>query len=139
MSPRNKIIHIKRLTDGKKTPQELHREIGIRKSCNYCGGPAAIRIKILAPKDEIIKRHPEFFAMLQMSNPAGPDGALPIVQTTEGPMLKISDIGACEHCKADAERAAARGPSWCIVEIDRGPDPTNKIAAQVPDTLRSGE
>ena len=112
-------IHMDRFMGGAATPQEVHRALGINKACAGCGNPAAIRIKVLAEYVELVQRNPDFIALLMV---ASPDGAtVPTIATKHGPMVLISDIGACELCRKTAEVAAARGaPSWCIVEIDRG-------------------
>ncbi len=124
------IRHTKQFMDGRMTPEELHRQVGLRAKCVGCGQPAAIRIKVLAQLEELTKRQPEFVAALAVTNPTGP--CVPTVQTIYGPMVKISDVGACDLCRKTAEIAAARGaPSWCIVEIDRGPGPQN-AQVQVP-------
>ncbi len=113
----NNTRHIKRFMDGRATPDEAHRAIGIRKKCEQCGAPAAVRIKVLVELQELTRRQPEFVAQIMVTNPNGP--FVPTVETKHGHMVKVSDIGACDLCRVDAERAAARGPSWCIVEIDR--------------------
>lgn len=122
-------IHMDRFMDGAATPQEVHRTLGINKACVGCGRPAGIRIKVLAEYGELVQRNPDFVALLMV---ASPDGAtVPTVATKYGPMVLISDIGACELCRKTAEVAAARGaPSWCIVEIDRGP--REAVHVQVP-------
>jgi len=124
--------HLTKFMQGRMTPDEAHRAYGIRKKCNSCGRPAAIRIKVLVALDELTKRQPEFVAHIAATNPDGP--YVPTVPTKYGPMVKISDIGACDNCKRDAERAAAKGPSWVIVEIDRGPGDV-KPSVQVADDI----
>lgn len=122
--------HIKKFMDGKMSPQELHQRLGIRKNCYGCGKPAVVRLRTFVALDELTKRQPEYVAQIMASNPNGP--YVPTVATKYGPMVKVSDIGACALCAKEAEKAAARGPSWCIVEIDRGPDPKQAVSAQVP-------
>ena len=126
------VVHIKKFAGGRETPQEMHRRLGIRKNCALCGHPAAIRIKVFAPLAELIKRTPEYVAGICASNPDGP--YVPTIDTTYGKMVKISDVGACDLCKTQAEKEAAKGPSWMLVEIDRGPG--NTVAVQVPAGLR---
>lgn len=124
------ILHIKKFMGGRVTPEELHRAIGLRVKCSGCGQPAAIRIRVLVELAELTKRQPEFVAAVAASNPEGP--SVPTVATKYGPMVKVSDTGACALCRKTAEVAAARGaPSWCIVDIDRGPGP-DRPQVQVP-------
>lgn len=125
-----KIRHTTKFMGGRMTPDELHRQMGLRVKCTGCGQPAAIRIKVLAALDELTAREPELVAAITITNPDG--RFVPTVQTIHGPMVKISDVGACDLCRKTAEIAAARGaPSWCIVEIDRGPGAQN-AQVQVP-------
>lgn len=114
----NRVVHRKTFMNGQMTANEAHRAYGIRKKCACCGRPAAIRIKVLADLAELTKRNPEFVAAVITSNPEGP--FVPTIDTTYGKMVKLSDIGACDNCKQDAEKAAAKHPEWCLVEIDRG-------------------
>jgi hypothetical protein len=82
-----------------------------------CNGKPAIRIRVLAPLKELTERSPEFVAGVIASNPEGP--FVPTIATTYGPMVKLSDVAFCDLCKTEAERTAAKGPSWYIIEIDR--------------------
>ena len=126
---RGKVVHLKKFAGGRETPQEMHRRLGIRKNCVMCKGvPAVIRIKVFAPLAELVKRAPEYVAGIIASNPDGP--YVPSIDTTYGKMVKVSDIGACDLCKTQAEKEAAKGPSWVLVEIDRGPGTT--LSVQVP-------
>ena len=121
----------------KLAPHELHRALGIRKKCEQCGAPAAIRIKVLVALDELTRRAPEYVANIMASNPDGP--FVPTIETKYGPMVKTSDIGACDNCRVEAEKAAAKGPSWAIVEIDRqGLSGSFPIVAQVPGFSEHG-
>lgn len=127
--------HRRRLFGGVRTADEVHRELGLRGRCHVCGGPPAIRIRVFAPLDELVRRQPEFVAVVAANNPDAP-GVVPTVPMgREGaPFVKLSDLCACDLCRADAERAAARGPSWCVVEIDRGPG-ADRPLVQVPGVL----
>jgi hypothetical protein len=120
--PKPEVIHIKKFADGKETPREMHRRIAFAgRKCFGCGShKVAIRIKTLAPVDEITKRNPSLVAALIARNPLGP--FLQTIKTRHGAMLLVADISACDLCQSEAEKAAARGPSWVIVDIDRGPD-----------------
>ncbi len=125
-----KTRHVKKFMGGRITPDELHRALGIRGVCAICEGPGAIRIKVLVQLDELTKRQPEYVAQIMATNP---DGLfVPTVATTYGPMVKVSDIVACDNCKVDAERSAAKGPSWALVEIDRGPG-KDRAVVQMPN------
>lgn len=120
---------------GKLSAQETHRAAAFHAHPCICGRPAVVRIKVLVQLAELTKRQPEMIAQICATNPDG-SWTVPTVPTKYGPMVKVSDIGACENCRADAEKAAARGPSWAIVEIDRGPNPKEAVSAAVPDNIK---
>lgn len=112
------VVHIKKFDGGRSTPDEMHRKFAFGpRRCHSCGGPPAIRIKVLMEAKEMLARSPDVAATIIALNKEGP--FLPTVATKYGPMVLVSDICACDLCKTEAEKAAAKGPSWCIVEIDR--------------------
>lgn len=130
---KQKVIHLKRFASGKMTPQEMHVQ-SLHKSCAVCGAPATVRLRTLVQLSELVKRQPEFVAQVMATNPNGP--YVPAVPTIHGPMVKVSDIGTCPNCRKAAEVAAARGPSWAIVEIVEGPESRNPVLVQVPGQTR---
>ena len=91
--------------------------VTFRNPCGYCGGPPAIRIRVLVPLQELTERSPELVAAIAASNPDGP--TVPTVPTKYGQMVKLRDYCACRQCQIDAEVEAAQYPSWYIVEIAR--------------------
>lgn len=114
------VVHVKTFDGGRRTPDEMHRQLafGPYKKCTGCGSAKpAIRLKTLCPADELMKRNPNLAATIMAMNKEGP--YLPTIATTYGPMVLVADVVACDHCKVEAEKAAAKGPSWLIVEIDR--------------------
>ena len=110
--------HMRKFMGGRMTASEVHRAVGIRKKCSVCGQPAAIRIKVFASLTEMTQRNPNFIAAIMAANPDGP--FVPTIDTKWGKMMKLSDVGACDNCKVEAEKASAKHPDWCFVEIDRG-------------------
>jgi hypothetical protein len=86
-----------------------------------------VRAIVLAPLEEAVKRG--------MVHPNTPHDALiprvvPIQETSAHKpkaYVRISCTYSCKKCQKDMEVALAKGPSWCIVEINRGPDPENRI------------
>lgn len=118
------------------SPQELHRALGFRKLCEQCGGPPVVRLKAFMPLDEFVRRDPLMAAMIEATSE---NGRIPTVmfytnqsKTSMAPFVKYADICACEGHRKEAEQLAARLPSFCVVEIDRGPDPTQRVVTQVP-------
>lgn len=129
------VVHIKKFDKGRSTPDEMHRRyaLGIgKKVCKTCGNPKlAIRIRVLVQLAELVKRNPDFVAGIMASNPNGVE--VPTIRTKYGPMVRVTDEAFCDNCKVGAERAAAKGPSWAIVEIDRqGLGKSFKTVVQVP-------
>jgi len=120
-------IHRKKFADGRESPQEMHQRVAWHgKRCLGCGGPPAIQIRVLAPIAELTRLAPGVMAAIAASNSDHP-GAVPSVPTKYGAMMVTSETCYCRLCASAAERAAARGPSWTIVEIDRGPDPKQRV------------
>lgn len=133
------IIHRKKFDGGNRSPNDFHREFayGPRKRCAICNGKPAIRIRVLMPLEELMKRSPDYVFEIMRSNPKGP--YVPTLATTYGPLVKVSDVCFCDICKVDGEREAAKGPSWAIVEIDRqGLGKSFKPMVQVPKNFRRG-
>jgi hypothetical protein len=123
----SKFLHMRRFGQQTgETPQEMHARLAWRGRRCRCGGPPAILIRVLAPFKELYRIAPDAVRAMAHSDPARP-GQLPIIRTIHGPMIKTSEIVACANCAQAAERAAAHGPSWVICEIDRGPDPKNRL------------
>jgi len=121
-------VNVKRFMNGRMTPSEAHRMYAIKNPCYVCGAPAVMRIRVLVQLAELMKQAPQFVATIVALNPEGP--MIPVIPTTYGPMVKVSDVAACSHCQKDAEHAASQHPSWAIVEIDRGPK--DVVQTQVP-------
>lgn len=127
MGDEKRINGVQKFMDGEYTPQEVHRAIawGGRK-CDACKvGVAAIRVRVFAEYKETLQRSPEFVMNLAAQN----NGALPVVDFKQGKYIRVSEAFACEGCKADLEKEAAKAPSWCCVEIDRGPDQKVQVGA----------
>ncbi len=124
-APRN----LTRFMQGRCTPQEYHEQHAFPgQRCNGCGGPPALRAIVMAPYDEAQKR-----GMVPPGHVAGP-AILKLVVALKGgdgqpvPHVRMSITYSCRMCRRDFERALARAPSWVVVDINRGPDPTNRIS-----------
>lgn len=130
------VVHIKKFDGGRSTPDEMHRKYALgggKKRCATCGNPkVAIRIRVLVELAELTKRNPDFVAGIMATNPDG-SMTVPSVRTKYGQMVRVNDAVFCDNCKVGAEKAAAKGPSWAIVEIDRqGLGKSFKPVVQVP-------
>lgn len=76
-------------------------------------------IKVLVPLAELHRNNPKAMALAQMMSPELI--AQMTVPTIHGPYVRVSTNYACKLHQKELEQQAARGPSWAIVEIDRGP------------------
>lgn len=122
----------RKFMDGKITPQDYHRQHGFPKGakCAGCGGPPAVKAMVFAEVKEAVKRG--------MMPPPMENGVIneAVVKTLvkfkgpSGPVLhaRLSQSYSCTSCRVDFEKALARAPSWCVVEINEGPDPRNRVS-----------
>lgn len=122
MSTRRDVIHRKKLFRGVKTAEQVYRELAFaNRKCAECGGPPAIRVKVFYPLTEIHETLLDAVKLECLVTGEPP----PILRANEKYgnqlIMKVSDIVACERCAAALERAAAKAPSYAIVDIDRGP------------------
>lgn len=118
----SKIIHRDKFLNGRMTPEELHREMAfpIGSTCRGCGRPPTIAIRSFAEEAEMFSRDPNLMVLAKTD----PDtyGKM-LVKTKAGRFIKLGEIYSCPTCAPEAEKAAAKHPSWCFVEVDRGPGP----------------
>lgn len=126
MSKRGQIIHSKRFMDGQITPEELHQSLAfpIGAKCKLCGRPPMIAIRSYGEEAEMIKRDQN----LRIFATVDPEKyASMLIKTKAGRFIRIGEVYACSHCAPQAEREAAHHPSWCFVDIDRGPGPDRVV------------
>lgn len=126
-------IHRKKLLNGMMTAEELHRALAIRQRCLKCKGPAAIKIRVWVEVGDLEQKQPWVAAAIKNANPEGP--YIPTTAMTYGQMVLVSEVGACDLCKTEAEKEAAKAPDWAFVEIDRGPG-RDKTVVSVPGTFK---
>lgn len=132
MSAANPIIHRRPLFGGVTTAEELHAKTAFHGArCDACGGPPAIRIQIFIRLSDMSPTERTGAELAIRSGQVKP------VKLATGPALLWSRVHACRLCQRGAERAAARGPSYCIVDISRGPG-ADAPSVAVPSTLILG-
>ena len=126
----NSSQHMKRFDGGRRTPNEYHREHAFPPSaeCAGCGGPPAVRAIVLAELKEAIK-HRMVPASLDGRITAAVARTLVDLRGPSGPVkhARISATYSCDNCRKTMEVALAKAPSWCIVEINEGPNPRNRV------------
>lgn len=124
MSLRGSVVHIKKFADGRMTPEEMHCQVVFAgEKCGGCGALPRIRVSIFMPQDEVLKRHPQI-AALALHDPAKLRKMT--VRNAHGTYFKVSESFACKSCQPALERAAAKAPSYAMVDIFR-PPPDIKI------------
>lgn len=122
--------------DGKITPNELHRTLAWPAHARCVCGSArvVIQAKTFYPLEEFNKINPELVGTILMTERAATLSQL-FVEFTSGVHVRISTTYACEQHKRDLEIAAAKGPSWALVEFDRGVGEDKPIIAPNTDII----
>lgn len=116
------VIHRQKLFGGRETAEQIHAATAwYGLTCSACKGPPALHVRLMA----LIADFPEEQrALIQFEIGTGKRQR---ILTTKGYAICTGAMTACSHCAPDLERAAARAPSWCWAEIDRGPGVDNPI------------
>ena len=113
-----------------KTAQQVHAELAFpaHARCHGCGGPPINRAIVMAPLDEL-RRRGQIPEHVRLSDPALMSVIIPIRESADTTKLyvRMSCVYSCLTCAAELEKALAKTPSWCIVEINRGPNPKNSV------------
>lgn len=126
------IRHRKQLFGGRYTAEEVHRSASFPKGA-VCGGcrssKVAIRARTFVPFADFVKNMPE----LAMQMAAANGGSIPCVDFKHGRHVRVGDAYACDLCAGALERALARGPSWVVVDIERGPGPERPVVQVTGD------
>lgn len=130
-------VHVKKFANGRMTPQEMHRQFAFPKNakCEGCGRRPHVRAIVMAPLDEVSKR-----GLLPADMPQHElmKVIVPIQSVTDRrpqAFVRISTTYSCTSCRKDFEKALAKGPSWCIVEINAGPDEKNRVSLAGSDNV----
>lgn len=118
----SRIIHTRKFMQGSCTPEELHQELSFPpgSKCKLCGRPPMIAIRSFAEEKEMLNRDPNLI-VLAKTDPT--KYASMTITTRSGRYLRLGEVFACRSCAPQAEREAAHHPSWCFVDVDRGPGP----------------
>ena len=116
--------HRKRFDAGRSTPEEYHSRyaFGPDAKCALCHVYRPMtRFVVMIPYDEL-KRRDKDFALLEMMDP-GRIAAM-MVPLKHGMHVRVSTQDVCAACTPAAEKLAAKGPSWAVVNIIRAPKST---------------
>lgn len=123
-------IHIKKFDGGRRSPAEVHRELGLGgRQCSTCDAPAALKAKLMADDAEFRRRHPDAYMLLIHRF-----GGDPSFETKWGRMVVVEEIYACDQCKDGMRKfVAARQQDWQHVEFDEmGLESSHKLVVAVP-------
>lgn len=121
----NEIIHRRKNFGGLETTQQVYAEMawgGMK--CDACGGPPALRVQVFLLLSDMTA---DTRAAIELQIALG---KISPIRGPKGTAVRWCSKVACARCAPALERAAAKGvPSYCCVEIDRGPGPDSPIVA----------
>lgn len=85
----------------------------------------------MAPYDEALKR-----GLVPPGHQAGPEVLERTVMLRRGdgtpePHVRLSVTYSCRACQRAFERELARAPSWCVVDLNHGPNPRELVQSVV--------
>lgn len=136
-----KVVFKDKLFQGIMTAEEYWRKHTATRGekCRMCENQKiAIRIRVFVEVDELVNRSPEIAGVIMARSDDGSIPYVPMQFSGKGgkvyKMVMVSVNAFCDSCAVDAERYAAKGPSWALVEIDRGPG-KDKTVVQVPSAI----
>lgn len=114
----NPIIHSTKLFGGRETAMELHRRLAWNgKPCDGCGAKdTSLRIQtfvLMSDMSADTRMAIEFQISIKKLHAAKLPGGRRAIRT--------GVMHACPRCAPSLERAAAKGPSYAILDFDRGP------------------
>ncbi len=114
----SEILHRRKLFGGRPAAEVYAEDAWPGARCNGCGSShVTIRVQVFVALADMAAdlRHR---AMIELAlKRVWP------VKTKRGTAIRWSEQYACRLCQPALERAAARGYSFAIVDIDRGPGP----------------
>jgi len=118
-----------KLFGGRFTSDEVWRQsLPSDARCGGCGSAkVAMRIRTFVPVDWLLKERPQLAIQIAAKH----EGKLPCVEFTHGRHVRVGDAFACDFCKRELEKQAAKAPNYVTVQIDRGPG-EDKPIIQVP-------
>jgi hypothetical protein len=132
---RAEIIHKSKIFGG-QTAEEVHQQYAFPPGARCfgakfgCSRRPVTTFRTFIELSELRKQD-EAFVLLEKLNPQELYKSLVWFKGSDGSpvaYMKMQTTYACKDCTREGERAAAKGPSWYVVEIDRGPG-TDKIVS----------
>lgn len=122
------VVHRKKLFGGRPAAEVYADDAWPGARCGGCGSAhVVIRVQVFIALSDMsadLKHRAMVELALRRVHP---------VKTKRGMAIRWSEQYACRGCRASLERAAARGYSFAIVDIDRGPGPEVPIVGVIAD------
>jgi len=122
---------VKKFDGGRSTPQEYYRRYAFppNAKCAGCSNTPSVRAIVMMECKEAIARGlvPAFTGNQEIE--AQVAATLLYLQGANGPVahFRVSTTYCCPRCRPTMERALAKGPSSLVIDIQTGPDATNKV------------
>lgn len=119
---------LKKFMNGAISVQEYHITHAFPEDARcLCAAKPAVRAIIMVPYDEALKR-----GMIPEGHEASNDllGRMLLLKGADGrgePHFRWSTVYSCRQCQPAFEKELAKAPSWAVVDINRGPDPSNRV------------
>lgn len=111
---------VRKFMDGRETPQEFWENNAFPKDAKcLCGRRPSMKATTFAPLDEVIKRDPIFAAAYASAHPMM--NTILVHTIVGGTHVRLATAYACRSCGPEMEKALAKGPSWCVIDFQRGP------------------
>lgn len=112
----------RKFMDGTITPEDFHRQnaFPLGAMCGLCGGPPCTQYTSFGEEKELLSRVPALMLM-RTAEPEKYQMIRWVIR--EGAYLRTGITYACKQCEKEADRLAAKHPTWAFVRIDRGPGP----------------
>jgi hypothetical protein len=122
---RAEVIHRRKLFDGQMTAEEAHQQFALPPGakCLGCNARPMTTFRTFIELSELRKQD-ELFVLMETLDRARLHSMTVFFKDSSGnpvPYVKMNTVYACKSCTPAAEKMAAKGPSWYVVEIDRGP------------------
>lgn len=119
----SKIVHRKQFADGRATPHDVFCATAFppNERC-LCGRRPVAQITVYMPLDEARKR-----GLLEGTEGLEMELHKMLVQLRQDkhskptPHIAASRVYTCQSCRKEAEKAAAKAPSYCYVDIYEAP------------------
>lgn len=130
----SRTLNPQKFLNGTMTPQEFAaaNTFGFHAKCAGCGASPVISATVFLPYVEAVKR-----GYIPPGSELSQEVASVLISLRTGcnkeeePHVRLSQAYACRVCQPAFERQLARAPSWAVVDINRGPDPSNRVVVGV--------